>query len=137
MKPLLVASLVLLGLGLASAQVFSDLDFTAPSSFVVGNATLPAGKYVIRLSDDPSLMEIANESGSISVLFEVEPLDTVMAAKSTEIEFNKYGSKLVLKSIRIQGTSSGAMSSTEMAERRHMKLGKATKVVVPASIRKD
>jgi hypothetical protein len=137
MRQLLLAVFALLGLGVASAQIFQSVAFTAPGSFVVGNATVPGGKYVIRLTDDSSMLELANDSDSISVLFEVETIDARTASKSTEIVFNKYGNKLVLKSIYVRGEESGALSSTEMAERHHMKAGKPTKVTIPATLVKE
>ncbi len=139
MKPLsLVACLALLVVGVASAQIFSDVAFTSTSPFIVGNATLPAGKYAIRLTDDTSMLEISNASGSISVLVEVEPIESLMPAKKTAVVFAKYGNKLVLKSVVIQGQANGALSSTEMAARRQMKaFGKPTKVEVPAAVTKN
>ena len=90
MKPLsFVACLALLVLGVASAQIFSNVAFTSTSPFVVGNATLPAGKYVIRLTDDTSMLEVSNESGSVSVLVEVEPLESLVPPKRTEVVFAK------------------------------------------------
>ena len=136
MKTLLsAASLLLLCFSLAPAQIFSSVEFNSNTPFVAGNATLPPGTYIIRLTDDPSMLEIANPPGSISVLIEVEPFSTYSPAKRTAVIFNKYGEHLVLKSVTVQGQENGALSSTEMAERRHMQShGKPTRVEVPAKI---
>jgi hypothetical protein len=132
------ALLGLLCLGTASAQIFSSVEFATTTPFTVGNATVPPGKYIIRLTDDPSMLEIANLGGAISVLIEVEPLITYSPAKRTMITFNKYGERLVLKSVVVEGQESGALSSTEMAERRHMRsYGKATRVEIPGTVVKD
>jgi len=128
----------LLFLGCASAQIFSSVAFSTTTPFTAGNATLPAGKYIIRLTDDPSILEIANPAGSISVLIEVEALDVRSPARRTVVTFNKYGQNLVLKSIAVEGQETGALSSTETAERRHMRRsGKPAKVEIPGTAIKD
>ncbi len=128
----------LLFLGTAPAQIFSSVEFVTTTPFTAGNATVPAGKYVIRLTDDPSMLEISNLGGTISVLIEVEPMDAHSAVKRTVVTFNKYGERLVLKSVVVEGQESGVLSSTEMAERRHMRsYGKPTKVEMPGTVVKD
>lgn len=84
------------------------------------------------------MLEIANPASSVFVLIEVEPLDTYSAAKRTVVTFFKYGDRLVLKSVVIEGQQNGVLSSTEMAERSHMrKYGKPTKVEIPGTVVKD
>ena len=133
-----VSILFLLSLGAASAQIFSSVEFVTTTPFTAGNATVPPGKYIIRLTDDPSMLEIANLASGISVLVEVETMDTYSPAKRTMVTFYKYGDRLVLKSVVIEGQENGVLSSTEMAERSHMrKYGKPTKVEIPGTVVKD
>ena len=135
---LYVASMVLLCLGSASAQIFSSVEFATTTPFIAGNATVPPGKYIIRLTDDPSMLEIVNSAAAVSVLIEVEPLSTYYPAKRTVVTFNKYGERLVLKSVLVEGQETGVLSSTEMAERRHMRsYGKPTRVEIPVTVVKD
>ncbi len=139
MRSLLYVALSgLLLLGSAFAQIFSSVEFATTTPFTVGNATVPPGKYIIRLTDDPSMLEIANLAGTISVLIEVETLDASSPAKRTLVTFNKYGERLVLKSVVVEGQETGALSSTEMAERRHMRsYGRPTRVEIPGTVVKD
>jgi hypothetical protein len=139
MRTIVLGSILfLLSLGVASAQIFSNVEFVTTAPFTAGNATVPAGRYVIRLTDDPSMLEIANPEGTISVLVEVEPLDTYSLAKRTVVTFNKYGERLVFKSVAVEGQENGVLSSTEMAERSHMrKYGRPTKVTIPGTLAKD
>jgi hypothetical protein len=139
MRTIVLGSILfLLSLGAASAQIFSNVEFVTTTPFTAGNATVPAGRYIVRLTDDPSMLEIANPSGTISVLIEVEPMETYGTAKRTVITFNKYGERLVFKSVVVEGQENGVLSSTEMAERGHMrKYGKATKVQIPGTLAKD
>jgi hypothetical protein len=133
---LFVALAVLLLPGFASAQIFNNVEFATTTPFTAGNATVPPGKYIIRLTDDPSMLEIANPQGSISVMVEVS--ETRTPARRTTVTFNKYGDRLVLKSVQVEGQETGALSSTEMVERRHMqRYGKPAKVEIPGTVIKD
>jgi hypothetical protein len=134
MKMFLFAStLLLLSLGVASAQIDNPMVFTMDTAFVAGNTTFPAGTYEIRPTDDQSVVEIQNEKGSPEALFEVEPLVSVAPFKQTELVFNKYGNNLVLKEAMIAGETSGITTVTSHLEKRHRKaFGKPTRVRHPA-----
>src|ERR1700739_1825168 len=55
------------------AQITGNIEANIPFQFHVGDAKLPAGKYLIRMLDDSDLtvMEISSVDGSISALFDV------------------------------------------------------------------
>src|SRR5215472_8372956 len=89
-----------LGAGVAKGQITNAVDFKAPSSFVAGEATLPAGSYSARpWSEDPSVLEIANAAGTHSILVDTESTSSEMPAKATGVVFAKYGNLLVMKQI--------------------------------------
>ena len=127
----------LLALGVASAQIISPVDFSMDTSFTVGNTTLPAGTYEIVPTDNEGILEVRGAKGVPSVFFEVEPLESLAPFTKTEITFNRYGRNLVLKSIMVEGETSGATSIAQHVERQHRKAsGKPTKVTRPATKKK-
>jgi hypothetical protein len=127
--------LVLLTMGIVAAQNPANVNFTIDKPFVVGNATLPAGSYQIRGTDDQSVLECTAASGSPSVMFEVEPMEPNNPYAKTQVQFVSYGGKQVLKYIETAGSLQGFMSITTAAEKKHKKAagGKGTKVAVPAT----
>ena len=130
---MLVSSLILLSLGVASAQIVYPVVFTMDTAFVAGNTTFPAGSYEIRPTEDPSIVEIQSEKGAPQALFEVEPLVSVTPFKQTEIVFNKYGNNLVLKEVTVAGETAGVTTVTSHLEKQHRKaFGKPTRVRHPA-----
>lgn len=135
MKTLLLAvTVLLLCVGLASAQISAPVIFTVESQFIVGNTTFPAGTYRISpTSDDASVVEITGAKGTPSILIQVEPIETTTPYKKTEVIFNKYADHMVLKEAMIEGTTSGIMTETSLAERKHRKdHGKPVRVPKPA-----
>jgi hypothetical protein len=135
MKTLLLAVTVLVVcVGLASAQISAPIIFTVESQFVVGNTTFPAGTYRISpTSDDGSVVEITGAKGSPSIMIEVDPIETNNPYTRTQVIFNKYADHLVLKEAMIEGTTSGIMTETSLAERKHRKdHGKPVRVPKPA-----
>jgi hypothetical protein len=103
MRKLLIGSMILLTVGILSAQDFA-VTFTSKTPFAVAGATVPAGSYTIKLLDeDSNLFECSSTSGSHSVMFEADRHEVV--PKATEVTFAKYGDKLVLKNISIAGTA--------------------------------
>jgi hypothetical protein len=131
---MLLACLAVLMLATASAQPGpGSVNFTTSSAFTVGNTTLPAGSYKIRATEDQTVFEITAASGSPSVVFEVSDVDTSNNPK-TEVNFAKYGDKLVLKNFMVQGETMSYTVNSSTAERKHKKAGgKATKVSTPAT----
>ena len=124
-----------LSVGVAKAQITHDIHFTAPSSFVAGEATLPAGKYVIRLvsvTGDKGALEIASTSGSHSVIVDVESSSSETPAKSTGVIFSKYGNSLVLSEIVLANQKTGYSISSKHAEKRVAKGQTPTKQPVAA-----
>jgi hypothetical protein len=123
-----------LGVAVSKAQIQNAVDFKAPSSFVAGDATLPAGSYTARpWSEDPSVLEISNAAGTNSVLVDTESTSSDTPAKSTGVVFNKYGNMLVLKQIVLAGQKTGYGIISKHAEKKASKAGPATKQTVAAT----
>jgi hypothetical protein len=118
----------------AKAQITGSVDFKAPSSFICGDTTLPAGSYTVRpWSEDPSVLEISNAAGTQSVLVDTENTSSETPAKSTGVVFAKYGNQLVLKEIVLAHQRTGYGIISKHAEKKAAKAGPATKQTVPAT----
>jgi hypothetical protein len=123
-----------LGAGLAKGQITNAVNFKAPSSFVCGDATLPAGSYSARpWSEDPSVLEISNAAGTHSVLVDTATTSSETPAKSTGVVFVKYGSQLVLKQIVLASQKTGYGIISKHAEKKAAQAGSPTKQSVPAT----
>ena len=123
-----------LGASVAKGQITSAVDFKAPSSFIAGDATLPAGSYSARpWSEDPSVLEISNATGTMSVLVDTEATSSDAPAKSTGVIFNKYGNLLVMKQIVLANQKTGYGIISKHAEKKAAKAGPPTKQSVPAT----
>ena len=123
-----------LGASVAKGQITNAVDFKAPSSFIAGDATLPAGSYSARpWSEDPSVLEISNAAGTMSVLVDTESTSSDTPAKSTGVIFNKYGNLLVLKQIVLANQKTGYGIISKHAEKKAAKAGSPTKQSVPAT----
>jgi hypothetical protein len=96
--------------GTAHAQIIGEVEADIPFQFHVGNARLPAGKYVIHVLDnsDQSVMEISSPNGSTSALFEVRQAEANSAPTKTELIFNKYGNRYFLAKLFDEGNPSGS-----------------------------
>jgi hypothetical protein len=123
-----------LGAGVAKGQITDAVNFKAPSSFVCGDTTLPAGSYSARpWSEDPSVLEISNAAGTHSVLVDTEATSSDTPAKSTGVVFNKYGSTLVLKQIVLANQKTGYGIVSKHAEKKAAKAGAPAKQSVAAT----
>ncbi len=108
------------------------MKFKVPSEFHVGDASLPAGSYEIRRID-PETYECTAASGSPSVMFAVDPVDTV--GSKTDVSFAKYGDTLILKSVSIEGFE-GFTVMTSLQEKAARKSGKKPTKVSAATVTK-
>ena len=123
-----------LGAGVAKGQITNAVDFKAPSSFVCGDATLPAGSYSARpWSMDPSVLEISDSAGTHSVLVDTESTSSDTPAKSTGVVFAKYGNLLVMKQIVLANQKTGYGIISKHAEKKAATAGPATKQTVSAT----
>jgi hypothetical protein len=123
-----------LGAGVAKGQITNAVDFKAPSSFVAGDTTLPAGSYSARpWSMDPSVLEISNAAGTLSVLVDTEATSSDTPAKSTGVVFNKYGKLLVMKQIVLANQTTGYGIISKHAEKKAAQAGPPTKQSLPAT----
>jgi hypothetical protein len=115
-RPIVLAAgiLVLVGVHDARAQIDDSIEFTATFPFTVGNTTLPAGTYTITPSDiDPQVLQM--EGARTSVLFMTEPADPSQTPSKTELVFNRYGDRYVLKNVWVAGSDIGYATENALA----------------------
>lgn len=94
--------------------------------FVVGNTTLPPGKYDFRMlpRGDQGLMRVSNLNDTITVLFLVRPSIDSHVPNHAELVFNRYGKTEILKKIYEAGSRHGvAIAGVSQEEARLLKQG--------------
>ena len=108
----------------ANAQIdsLSTVQANVPFAFAVGNTTLPAGKYEIKMLDDnePNVLEIISANGHPRVVFETENAakrDDQTARKS-ELVFDKVGDQYFLVQVWVDVTRSGVQLPISKMEKR-------------------
>jgi len=108
--------LIFAGVQNASAQIIDPVEFTTSFPFTVGNTTVPAGSYTIRPDDDnPQIFELMGKDAS--ALFQVQGADVRAIPSKTEVVFSRYGNTYVLKSIWVEGSTSGVETVSGEGER--------------------
>ncbi len=108
--------LMFAGVQNASAQIIDPVEFATSFAFTVGNATVPAGSYTIRPDDDnPQVFELMGKNAS--ALFQVQTADAREVPSKTEVVFSRYGNTYVLKSLWVEGSTSGVETVTGEGER--------------------
>jgi hypothetical protein len=98
----LLAITFLLGLGVAAnAETQAELNVTLPFEFVVGNTTLPAGKYIVkRISDQPfDVLMITRPDTRTSVLVKPIAMDNASDYKPN-VSFRMVGDQHFLSGIQ-------------------------------------
>ena len=106
--------LVLGGVTAANAQVSHDtaLKFDVSHSFIVKDATLPAGRYTITRTpngaDSNSLLIIRGDNGN-SIIFDTIATETARAGTNTQLIFNEVNGNHFLSKILVRGETVGAV----------------------------
>ena len=107
----------------ANAQIRSDATIRAniPYAFVVNNTTLPAGTYVITVSDpygsDTSVLEIRSANSKTAVLFDTDPITGPRLAPQTELVFEKIGDTYFLSQVFLQGDEGSQVRKSKTQQR--------------------
>lgn len=95
----------------AQAQIAGYMTFHTTFPFVVGNATLPAGSYMIRRPDDTQGIYLV--SGPRSVFLVANPTSrppSIDPAKD-EVIFQKFGDQFVMSEIWEGDNNTGVVSA--------------------------
>jgi len=129
-----------MGVGVADGQIATSLTFKAPSSFVAGDATFPAGSYVITPSEtreDMSTLQISSADEFHSALVETRAGagKSETPAKSTHLVFRKYGDLLCLHRIALRDQTYAYVVITGNAEKEAAKAGPPTEQTVEGTLK--
>jgi hypothetical protein len=126
-KLCLTLCLLVVGGVVANAQVDSvpQIEANINFAFMVGDTKLPAGKYMIRTTDDesPNVLELSSvDKPSTSVIFDTENAQTRdgQIPNKTELVFDKVGDQYFLSQIWVAGTSTGNELTKSRVEKRLM-----------------
>jgi hypothetical protein len=124
-KLLLALCFLTVGGGIvANAQIDSGvmIQGNVPFAFVVGDTTLPAGKYDIKVLDgeSPNVLELRSVNGHMSVLVDTENVNARedQFAKKGELVFDKVGDKYFLTQVWMAGSASGSELRKSRMEKR-------------------
>jgi hypothetical protein len=107
----------------ANAQIDTGVTIQAnvPFTFVVGDTTLPAGKYDIKALDDmPGVLDLRSVHGHTSVVFDTENAETRgdQIVSKGELAFDKIGDTYFLSQIWMAGSASGSQLVKSRMEKR-------------------
>lgn len=126
MKKYLISGLAILcflagsGVVTTSAQIDSSetIEANIPYAFVIGNKTLPAGKYTFKVSDDTNLnvFVVRSTDGRTAEFFQTQDVQANETPRRTELVFNKIGDTYFLSQIWLDGSKLGAELEKSKAE---------------------
>ena len=124
-KLFLALCLLTVGGGIvANAQIDTSVTIQAdvPFAFVVGNTTLPAGKYVIRGIDDnrPGVLELRSVNGRKTIVIDTDNAEAnpERLQSKSELVFDKVGDKYFLSQVWAEDNASGSQLVRSRMEKR-------------------
>jgi hypothetical protein len=124
-KLFLALCLLTVGGGIvANAQIETGvtIETNVPFTFVVGDTTLPAGKYVIQVVDGDSanVLRLRSVNGHTSVVFDTEASEArgEQIMHKDELVFDKIGDSYFLSQVWMAGSSSGNELAKSRMEKR-------------------
>lgn len=106
----------------SAAQVTHEIQVTMSHPFIVGNTTLPPGKYDFRMvpNSDLSLMSVTSADGNTATEFPVRDSEADHVPQHTELVFNRYGKEEYLRRLFEKGKQLGV--SLEEPSRKELRL---------------
>ena len=104
------------------AQLTSNVEANIPFAFRVGDATMPAGKYIVSPLDEGQI-EVSAVSGKPSAVYIVETTSADQPAGKTELIFHRYGNQEFLSQLVLEGEQEGLALPASKAEKELMEIG--------------
>jgi len=119
----MIALLVLVGSMAAAAQAQSvnhaQIRVSIPFQFKVGNATLPAGEYLVRqitTDSDAATLQISRRDGGANAL--INMCGAIRNGQAmTQLGFRRYGNQYYFGEVRLEGARDGLQAPRSKAER--------------------
>lgn len=102
-------SLLLVAPAIGRAQIVGQVDAVIHHKFIVGNATLPPGHYIFRMTPDTdqSVMMATRADGEAGAEFLVRDSTDSRTPHRTELVFNRYGNEEILTHVYERGDKDG------------------------------
>ena len=110
------AFVAIIGVGAATAQIDSAVQFTTSFPFTAGTATLPAGSYPVTPDDLVPTVLLIRGSRARVFLNTTETTSPSLPSK-TEVVFDRYKSGYALKNILVAGSEIGYAADVTVAAR--------------------
>jgi hypothetical protein len=103
-----------------AAQVSTNLDFTAPFPFYVGNVRMPSGSYVVKqaFDDTPNLLVIKSADGRHTASVGTISTESARVPRQSDIVFEQYGAHLYFDRVVVAGQRNGSLAETSKAEKK-------------------
>ena len=143
-KLFLALCLLMVGGGMvANAQIASDVTIQAniPFAFTVGDTTLPAGNYTIKVLDGDSMnvLELRSAIGHTAVVFETENTETrgARVVNKSELVFHRIGDNYFLSQVWMAGSASGSELAKARMEKKLEGSGMKSERRIAAILRKS
>jgi hypothetical protein len=139
-RALVMAGLIAITI-LASTRVARAQDpmmVKVPFDFVVGNSTLPAGEYSVKISETNNALLLVNRTDSTaSVIITTNPAEAREIQTDSKLVFNRYGDRYFLSQVWSAGFSHGRQlrkSTREKESAQSAKFENQDKVTLVASL---
>lgn len=139
MKQATVMAAVLLTVltSLATAQLASSDKIVAqvPFEFMVSNTIVPAGKYMVQLTEPGAkMLTIRNRDANVGLLSRTFLDENKTAASAITLVFNKYGDQHFLREIRLKDRTIYRLPLNKSEAELLAHNGPATQEIVLASL---
>ncbi len=135
---LTIAIMIISGIGAISAQAQTGssqaIKANVPFAFTVGEKTLPAGTYTVRIlnpTSDRKALQIRSEDGRASAIIQTSGVNAP-SADNAKLVFRRYGERYFFAQAQMAGEPMSLAATRTRAERatqRAIKRGEAASVV--------
>jgi hypothetical protein len=105
--------------GRAQSNVSPTIRASIPFTFQVGDKSLPAGVYTVRIlnpTSDRKTLQIRNEDGRVSAIVQTTGVNIAIAA-NTKLVFRRYGEQYFFAQAQLAGETTSLAATKTRAER--------------------
>ena len=105
--------------GQAQTSVSPTISAHVPFTFTVGDKTLPAGDYTVRIlnpTTDRKTLQIRSEDGRVSAMVQTFGVNSALA-KDTKLVFRRYGEQYFFAQAQMAGDTMSLAATKTRAER--------------------
>jgi hypothetical protein len=105
--------------GEAQTSVSPTIRAHVPFAFTVGDKSLPAGDYTVRIlnpTSDRKTLQIRSENGRVSAIVQTVGVDGALA-RDTKLVFRRYGEQYFFAQAQMAGDTTSLAATKTRAER--------------------